>query len=57
MPQFNNHDMFLVYKSQDGSFTYMHFKDVDDMGAPIEPDNGDDMKLVGWTTNPPADEI
>lgn len=48
----NTSDMFLVYRDETGILHTQHWSDLVEIGTLIDPDTGDDMELVGWTTNP-----
>lgn len=45
--------MFLVYKDGDGEYYYQSWEDVQECGGLIDPETGDDMKLIGWVTELP----
>jgi hypothetical protein len=45
--------MFLVYKDGDGEYHYQSWEDVQECGGLIDPETGDDMKLIGWVTELP----
>lgn len=46
--------MFLVYKDEDGEYHYQSWEDVQECGGLIDPENGDDMELIGWVTELPS---
>lgn len=46
-------DMFLVYEDDNGEHHYQHWEDVVDVGSLIDPDTGEDMKIIGWTAEKP----
>lgn len=47
-------DMWLVYTDQNGANHYQPWGDIVAAGTLIDPESGDDMEMVGWTTTPPA---
>jgi hypothetical protein len=51
MPIINSSNMFLVYVSQDGDYYYQSWQELTQSGTLIDPETGDDMELVGWTTD------
>lgn len=52
-PTINRSSMWLVYKDDAGMKHYQHWNDTVDSGTLIDPFTGDDMELVGWTTDNP----
>lgn len=46
--------MWLAYVDRDGGRHYQPWQDVTEVGTLIDPDSGDDMEMVGWTTTAPA---
>lgn len=46
---YNDGTMYLVYKDENGDLHYQPWQDVSEVGTLIEPDNGDDMEMVGWS--------
>lgn len=46
---YNDGTMYLVYKDENGDLHYQAWQDVSEVGTLIEPDNGDDMEMVGWS--------
>lgn len=47
----NTSDMFLVYRDEEGILHTQHWSDLVEVGTLINPDTGDDMELIGWTTD------
>ena len=45
--------MWLVYIDLNGDNHFQPWEDVTTAGTLIDPDSGDDMEMVGWTTTPP----
>lgn len=43
-------EMYLVYRDEQGRFYCQQWEDISVAGTLIDPDSGDDMELVGWTT-------
>ena len=46
--------MFLVYENEEGERFFQPWQDVDDVGTLIDPETGDDLSIIGWTTEVPA---
>lgn len=46
-------DMWLVYIDEQGENHYQPWQNVETSGTLIDPDTGDDMEMVGWTTTTP----
>lgn len=42
--------MWLVYIGNDGEHHLQPWEDITTSGGLIDPDTGDDMEIVGWTT-------
>ena len=42
--------MWLIYHDRHGRPHYQHWRDLPEAGTLIDPDDGEDMELVGWTT-------
>ncbi|MFZ2237973.1 MAG: hypothetical protein WAV90_00360 [Gordonia amarae] len=42
--------MYLVYVDADGNHHTQPWGDVVDSGTLTDPDTGDDMEIVGWST-------
>lgn len=51
----NTEDMWLVYRSESGDSYFQPWQDLTTAGTLIDPDSGEDMELVGWTTDLPFD--
>jgi hypothetical protein len=49
----NTYPMWLVYLDEQGVKHYQHWMDLPEAGTLIDPESGDDMELVGWTTHNP----
>ena len=49
--EINTTDMFLIYKADNGEHYYQHWMDVVNDGTLIDPETGEDMKVVGWTSS------
>ncbi|SEC65354.1 Uncharacterised protein (plasmid) [Tsukamurella tyrosinosolvens] len=43
--------MWLVYRSDTGKYFAQLWGEVPTAGGLIDPDTGDDLEVVGWTTN------
>jgi len=43
--------MFLVYADSNGEHHYQYWADVATVGGLIDPETGEDMELIGWSTN------
>lgn len=50
----NEGPMWLVYVREDGQNEYQPWTDVVEVGTLIDPETGQDMQMVGWTTDNPA---
>ena len=50
MLKIESSQMFLVYQDSTGEYHFQPWEDVQECGGLIDPDTGDDMKLVGWIT-------
>lgn len=48
----NTSDMWLVYVAANGDKHFQPWRDVTSAGTLIDPETGDDMEMVGWTTTP-----
>lgn len=48
--EYNTGEMYLVYRDESGSFHLQSWGDLVYSGTLIDPDTGDDMDIVGWTT-------
>lgn len=46
----NTEDMWLVYRDSQGHEHLQLWSDIPEVGGLIEWDTGDDMELIGWTT-------
>lgn len=46
--------MWLVYVDAHGGRHFQPWHDVVSVGTLIDPDTGEDMETVGWTTEAPA---
>ncbi|KMV19645.1 hypothetical protein ACT17_06295 [Mycolicibacterium conceptionense] len=51
MANINTSEMWLVYQSDNGKYYAQPWGDVATAGGLIDPDTGDDMEVIGWTTN------
>lgn len=49
----SNDDMWLVYIDSEGNYHAQPWQDMDSVGTLIDPETGDDMELIGWTTSLP----
>jgi len=47
-------NMWLVYADCNGDHHYQPRQDVAEVGTLIDPESGDDMEMVGWTTTTPS---
>ena len=45
--------MWLVYVDDNGGQHHQPWQDLVEAGTLIDPDTGDDMTVVGWTTTEP----
>ena len=45
----NTTEMYLVYIDNEGNKHYQHWQDIEDVGTLIDPDTGNDMRMIGWT--------
>lgn len=43
-------DMFLVYRDHDNKVHWQHWSDLVQSGTLVDPDTGDDLEVIGWTT-------
>ena len=48
----NTSSMWLVYADSEGGHHYQPWQDLEESGTLINPETGDDMEMVGWTTTP-----
>lgn len=48
--EYNTSEMYLVYRDGSGSLHPQPWDDLFYSGTLIDPDTGDDMDIVGWTT-------
>lgn len=48
----NTSSMWLVYADSEGGHHYQPWQDLEESGTLIDPETGDDMEMVGWTTTP-----
>ena len=48
-----NTDMWLVYVDVEGQKHFQHWSDLTEAGTLIDPENGEDMDVIGWTTEAP----
>lgn len=46
--------MWLVYADTEGGKHYQPWQDLEESGTLIDPETGEDMEMIGWTTNPPG---
>lgn len=46
--------MWLVYVDFNGNRHYQPWQDLTSAGTLIDPESGDDMEVVGWTTAAPG---
>lgn len=46
-------DMWLVYVDDNGNRHHQHWRDIAEVGNLIDPESGEDMDLLGWTTEGP----
>lgn len=53
-PALSESSMWLVYADTDGSKHYQPWQDLEESGTLIDPGTGEDMEMIGWTTNPPG---
>lgn len=45
--------MYLVYADSNGEHYYQYWTDVAIIGGLIDPETGEDMKLIGWLPDNP----
>lgn len=45
-------NMWLVYADSEGEHHHQPWQDLDESGTLIDPETGDDMETIGWTTTP-----
>lgn len=50
---FDTGPMWLVYVAEDGTQHFQPWADIDTAGPLIDPHTGDDLQVVGWTTEEP----
>jgi hypothetical protein len=43
--------MWLVYADTEGGKHYQPWQDLEESGTLIDPETGEDMEMIGWTTN------
>lgn len=48
-----NIDMWLVYVDVEGQMHSQHWSNLAEIGTLIDPENGEDMDVIGWTTEAP----
>ena len=48
MLEVNTGSMHLVYEDQEGNHHYQSWQDVVEVGTLIDPEDGDDMQIIGW---------
>ena len=48
-----NTDMWLVYIDVEGQMHFQHWSSLSEIGTLIDPENGEDMDVIGWTTEAP----
>lgn len=54
-PKLQTRPMWLVYVSDDNTERhYQPWQDLAEVGPLIDPETGNDMDLLGWTTDKPA---
>jgi len=46
-------NMWLVYVADNGENHFQPWQDLMSAGTLIDPESGDDMEMVGWTTTAP----
>ena len=42
--------MWLVYADDEGDWHYQPWQDLTESGTLIDQDTGNDMEMIGWTT-------
>lgn len=50
MANFNTGPMWLIYRDSGGKLKSQPWGDLEEVGPLIDPDTGDDLDLVGWST-------
>lgn len=50
MPDIQSSNMWLVYVAEDGTNHFQPWQDVSEVGTLID-EMGDDMEMIGWTTD------
>jgi len=50
----NSGNMWLVYVADNGENHFQPWQDLMSAGTLIDPESGDDMEMVGWTTTAPS---
>lgn len=48
--EYNTSEMYLVYRDESGSLLLQAWGELVQNGTLIDPDTGDDLDIVGWTT-------
>lgn len=48
--EYNTSEMYLVYRDESGSLLPQSWGEIVQNGTLIDPDTGDDLDIVGWTT-------
>lgn len=48
---YNNTNMFLVYEDASGVRYYQHWSELVHVGTLVDPETGEDMEIIGWTTD------
>ena len=49
----NSTNMWLVYMDEEDNYHYQPWTDLVNFGTLIDPDSGNDMDMIGWTTELP----
>lgn len=55
-PTVQTDDLHLVYEDEQGKRHYQHYRDAVDMAGLIDPDTGEEFRVLGWTTELAGDE-
>lgn len=51
MDEVTQEPMWLVYQDAAGGLHCQPWQDLTESGGLIDPETGDDMEMVGWTTS------
>jgi len=43
--------MWVVYRGESSDYYYQPYTDLVEAGTLTDPDSGEDMPIVGWTTS------